>query len=84
MNHNIVDRAAVGIVPLNRSRARVPDLDRAVLRAGDEPLALTMEGDARDVAMVALEDEKGRGAGGADIVELHVLAASCGEEALVG
>lgn len=43
-----------------------------------------MEGDARDVAGVALKDEQWRRVGRPDVEELDVVVARGGEEALVG
>lgn len=53
--HDVVDRAAVGVAPLDISRACLPDFDSAILRARDHPLALTVERHACNVARVALK-----------------------------
>lgn len=84
MNHHIVDRALVQIVPLNTPRPRIPDLDRAILGARDHPFALAMESDARDVARVPVERQHGVRIRGADVVELDVVVPRGGEVALVG
>ena len=72
MNDDVVDRkaAGVGIVALDRRRAGIPDLDRAVLRACDEPFPFTMPSDARHVARVSLEGEHGVRVRVFDVIEL--------------
>lgn len=84
MDDHIVDRAPVQVVALDAPRARVPDLHRTVFGARHHPFALAVERDARDVARVSIEGEHGAWVGGADVVELDVVIARCGEVALVG
>lgn len=59
MNDNVVDGHAMTVVALDTSRFCIPDLDCAVLRTGDHPLSLTVEGHSGDVVGVALECEDG-------------------------
>lgn len=84
VDDDVVDGAAVRVIALHRRRARVPDLDHAVFRAGDHPFALAVESHAGDVAGVALEDEKGGGIGRADVVQFDGVAAGRGQVAFVG
>lgn len=58
MYDDVVGRAAVVVAALYRAAARLPDLYCAIFRARHHPLALAVEGDACDVARVALEDEQ--------------------------
>lgn len=55
MYDHIIGGTAVVVGALDGTRAGLPDLDGAVLGGGDHPLALAVEGDAGDVARVALE-----------------------------
>ena len=84
VNDHIVDGAAMHVVALHGAGLAVPDLDRAVLGSGGDPLALDLEGHARHVGGVALERERRRRVGRADVVELDVRVAGCRDEALVG
>ena len=84
MNNHIIDGAAMQIIPLDTARARIPDLDRAVLGAGHHPFALAVERDAGDVARVPVEGEHRVRVRGADVVQLDVVVPCCGEVALVG
>ena len=81
---DVVGGGAVVVAALDGAAARLPDLDGAVLGARDHPLALAVEGDARDVARVALEGEQRVRVGGLDVEELDGVVARRGEEALVG
>lgn len=85
VDDNVVDReaAGVGVVPLHRCRARIPDLDRTVLGAGDEPFALAMPAHARHVARVALEREHRVRVRVLDVVQLDRVTARRGQEALI-
>jgi hypothetical protein len=83
MNNHIIDRTVVHIRPLDRAGPRFPDANGAVFAARDHPFSLAVEGDARDVAGMAFEDEERGRVGGADVEELDVVVAGCGEEALV-
>jgi hypothetical protein len=75
---------AVRVVALDGALARVPDLDGAVLGARHHPLALAVEGDARDVVRVALECENGVRVRRFDVVEFdRVVAGGC-QVAFVG
>lgn len=84
MDHHVVGRALVVVAPLDGAGPGLPDLDGAVLRARDHPLALAVEGDAGDVAGMALERQQRVRVGGLDVVELDSVVARGGEEALVG
>lgn len=84
VNDDVVDGAAVVVAALDGAAARLPDLDGAVLGARDHPLTLAVEGDARDVACVALEGQQGVRVGRLDVKELDRVVARGREEALVG
>ena len=84
MNNHIVDRAPVKVVALYTPRACIPDLHRTVFGARYHPFALAVERYASDVARVSIESEHGARVGGADVVELDVVVARCGEVTLVG
>lgn len=81
---DIIGRAAVAVAALDGAGARLPDLDGAVLGARHHPLALAVEGDAGDVARVALKRQQRARVGRLDVVELDGLVAGGGEVALVG
>jgi len=83
VDDDVVGGAAVVVAPLYGPAPRLPYLDGAVLGARHHPLALAVEGYARDVARVALEDEQRVRVGGFDIEELDRVVAGRGEEALV-
>jgi hypothetical protein len=83
VDDDVVGGAAVVVAALYGAGARLPDLDGAVLGAGDHPLALAVEGDAGDVARVTLKGEERVGVGRLDVVELDGVVAGGGEEALV-
>jgi len=55
MDDNIINGSLVDIVALKTARARVPNLDGAILGAGDHPLALTVEGDTSYIVRVAIK-----------------------------
>lgn len=57
MDHDVVNRHPVGIVPLDIATPSVPNLDRTVFARGDQPLGFAMERNARDIAGVAVESE---------------------------
>lgn len=57
VDHDIVDGTAVVVAALDGTGARLPDLDGTVLGARDHPLALAVEGDARDVAGMAIKGQ---------------------------
>jgi hypothetical protein len=80
---DIIDGAAMAVAALDRAAARLPDLDGAVLRAGNHPFSLAVECDTRDIASVAFEDEKGSRVGGSDIKQFDGVMTGGGEEALV-
>lgn len=84
VDDHVVHRRPVVVAALDGAGARLPDLDGAVLAAGDHPLALAVEGHARHVARVALEGEQGVRVRRLDVVQLHRVVARRGEEALVG
>lgn len=84
VDDDVVGRAAVVVAALDLAAARLPDLDGAVLGGGDHPLAFAVEGDAGDVARVALKGQQRVRVGGLDVVELDGVVAGGREEALVG
>lgn len=84
MDHDVVDRRAVSVVPLHTAAPRIPDLDSAVFRARHHPLALTVEGHARDIVRVALEGQHRGGVRRFNVVELDGVVASGSEVPLVG
>lgn len=55
VDHDIVHRHPVRVVPLHVPAPRVPDLDGPVLARRHEPLGLAVERDAGDVAGVAFK-----------------------------
>ncbi len=85
MDDNIINREATGVrvVALHRGRTRVPDLDRAVLGARDEPLALAVPAHARHVGIVPLELEHRVRVRVLDVVQLHRQSTGRGQKALV-
>ena len=82
--HDIVNGAAVRVIALHRSLPRIPYLHGAVFRTRDHPFPLAMKGDARDIAMVALEGQEGSWVRRADVVELDLFTTRGGEKTLVG
>lgn len=83
MDDDVIDGSSVDIVALETTSASIPHLNRPVLGAGDHPFALTVECDAGDVAGVTLKGHDRVGIGGLDVVELNIVVASSGKEALV-
>jgi hypothetical protein len=83
VDDHIVDGRAVVVVALDRAGPDVPNLDCAVLRARDHPLALTVEGDGRHVGRVPFKGQDGRRVRRLDLVELDDVVARGGQEALV-
>jgi hypothetical protein len=83
VDDDIVGRKVVAVGALDGAAARLPDLDGAVLGARDHPLALAVEGHARDVARVALKLQHGVRVRRLDVVELHRVVARGGEVALI-
>lgn len=67
VDDNVVRRGAVVVAALDSSGAGFPDLDCAVLRACNHPLALAMEGHTGHIAGVALEGHEGLGVCGTNI-----------------
>lgn len=66
------------VAPLYRARPCLPDFDGAVFRTGHHPFSLAVEGDACDVACVALKNEVWRGIGISDFEEFNgVMACRC-------
>lgn len=55
VDDDLVDGRLVVVVALDVARPRVPDLERVVLRRGDEPLALAVKCQRGDVGCVTLE-----------------------------
>lgn len=84
VDDDVVGGAAVVVRALDGPAARLPDLDGAVLGAGDHPLALAVECDAGDVARVALEGHERVRVRALDVEQLHRVVARRREEPLVG
>lgn len=84
VDDDIVGGATMVVAALDGASARLPDLDGAVLGAGHHPLALAVEGDAGDVARVALKGQQRVGVGALDVEQLDGVVAGGREEALVG
>ena len=57
VNDNVIDATVLSmiVVALFAAGACVPDLDSAILRAGNHPFAFAVEADTSDVALVTLE-----------------------------
>jgi hypothetical protein len=83
MDDNVVDRYTVRVIPLYIPGSCVPDLDCAIFRGGNEPLALAMERNASDVTSVTVEGEDGIGVRGLDVVELDRVMTGSGQITLV-
>jgi hypothetical protein len=83
MNHDIVDGHPVRVVPLDGALPCVPYLNRAVLGAGYHPFALAVEGDACDVARVAVESQDRVWVRRFDVIEFYRVVPGRGEVALV-
>lgn len=84
VNDHIVDGSPVHVISLQTTCACIPDLDSAIFRAGDHPLAFAMERDTGDVVGVALEGHHRVGVCRLDIVKLDIIVASSREKAFVG
>lgn len=84
VDDNVVGGAAMVVAALDGAGACLPDLDSAVLGARHHPLALAMEGNAGDVARVALEGQQWVWVGALDVEQLDGMVAGGREEALVG
>ena len=84
VDDDVGDGAAVVIVALHGAGARVPDLDGAVLGAGDHPFALAVERDAGHVSGMPVEREHGAWIVGADVVELDILRSGGGKVLFIG
>lgn len=84
MDHDVVHRHPVSIVPLDISTPSVPDLDRTIFARSDQPLGFAVERDTCDVAGVAVESEDRVGVRGFDVVELDGVVPCGGEVALIG
>ena len=83
MDHDVVHRHPVGIVPLDVATPSVPDLDRTIFARGDQPLGFAVERNARDVAGVAVKGEDRVWIRRFDVVELDGVVSCGGEVALV-
>ncbi len=79
VDNDVIDWNFMVIVALYASCPCIPNLYSAILGASDHPLALAMEGYACDVACVAIESEDRTGVRRANIVELDIMIAGCGE-----
>lgn len=83
VDDDVVGRAAVAVAALDGARARLPDLDGAILARRHHPLALAVEGDAGDVARVALERQQRVRVCRLDVEQLHRVVARRREEPLI-
>ena len=84
VDNYVVDCGAVAVAPLNRATASLPDLDGAVLRAGNHPFAFAVKSNAGDIACMAFECKERVWIGGLDIVELDSVVACSSKETLIG
>ncbi len=84
VDNYIVDRHFVVVVALYAPCPCIPDLNCAILGAGNHPFTLAVEGYACDVAGVAIEGEHRARVRRAYVVELDIVVAGCGKETLVG
>lgn len=84
MGDNIPNGSPMGVVALNASSPCVPDLDSAILGAGDHPLALAMEGYARDVSRMAIKREHRAWVCRANVIKLDIVVSSCCKITFVG
>lgn len=83
VDNYVIDWAAVAVAALNSAAAGLPNLDSAILRAGNHPFALTVERNAGDVVGMALEGQDWVWVCRFDIVELDAVMTSSCEESLV-
>jgi hypothetical protein len=74
----------MSVVALYIAASGVPDLDRAILGRGYEPLRLAVESDAGNVGGVTLERKDRIRIRRLNIVQLHRMVASSSEVAFVG
>lgn len=74
----------MGVIALDAAGPRVPDLDRAILGAGDHPFPLAMEGHSGNVPGMAVEGEHRAWISGANVVEFDVVVSRCSEITLIG
>ena len=79
VDDDVVDGNFVVVIALDASCPCVPDLNSAILGAGDHPFPLAMKGYACDVAGVALEGEDRTRVRRAYVVKLDVEIAGRGE-----
>jgi hypothetical protein len=84
MDDHIVHWYAVRVVALNVPRSGIPDLDCAVFRGGNKPLALAVECDAGNVTSVTVKGEDRVGVRRLDIVELDRVMTGGGKVAFIG
>lgn len=84
VNDDVVDRHAMSIVPLNRSRPCIPDLDRPILGACYHPFSLAVESHSGDIVRVAVKCEDSIGVAGFYIVEFDRVVSRGGQVSFVG
>jgi hypothetical protein len=84
MKRHAVDGGGGPILALGTHRARVPNLDRFVLRNGIKPLPEAVEADVGDVGGVAVEGMDGVGGVGVNIKQFDCVVAGSSNEFLVG
>lgn len=78
VNHDVIDGAPVTVGSLDGAAACFPDLDIAIFRGCDHPLALAVECNSGDITSVTFEGEEGIGVRRLDIVQLDgVVASGC-------
>jgi hypothetical protein len=84
VDHHIIDWASMRIAALYRTTPRLPDLDRAILRACNHPFPLAMERNSSYVSSVAFETKERIGIRRFDIVELDGMMTRSCKETFVG
>ena len=68
VDDDVVDRMVVGVGSLNETTSCIPNSYCAILGGGDHPLALAVESDAGDIAVVSFKGHDGIRVGGLDVV----------------
>ena len=84
MDDDVVGSGAMIVASLYGRIARLPDLNGSILGASDHPFPLAMEGDARDVARVALKAQDRIWIRRFYIEELDGVVAGGGNETFIG
>lgn len=84
MDHHIIHRGSMRVVPLNQPAPRIPDLHCPILAGCNHPLSLAMEPNAGDIISVSLELQHRVGIRGFYVVESNGEMTGRREESLVG